>query len=138
VAKSATEARDHLFLRDGDAITMNRYRLLSDAKAKVLVLAEGYRPPAPVELSLPGPTACAALDMAVDGFAKRGIATPHDVVVAGALAAVLSGGNTDITESLSEDDLLKLEKQEFSKLTRTSATIARIRHMLKTGKPLRN
>jgi len=138
VAKSAIEARDHLFLRDGDAITMNRYRLLSDAKVKVLALAEGYRPPAPVELALPGPTASAAFDMAVDGFAKRGIATPHDVIVAGALATVLSGGDTDITETLSEDDLLQLEKQEFSKLTRTSATIARIRHMLKTGKPLRN
>ena len=76
--------------------------------------------------------------MAVRGFAKRGIATPHDVIVAGALGRVLSGGETDITDTLSEDDLLGLEKREFAKLTRTSATIARIRQMLKTGKPLRN
>ena len=60
------------------------------------------------------------------------------MIVAGALGRVLSGGDTDITESLSEDDLLGLEKREFAKLTRTSATIARIRQMLKTGKPLRN
>ncbi|MEK9721868.1 MAG: 3-hydroxyacyl-CoA dehydrogenase NAD-binding domain-containing protein [Rhodospirillaceae bacterium] len=138
VAKSAFEARDHAFLRDEDGITMNRDRLLADARAKVLALAEGYAPPDPIELSLPGRSAKAALSMAVDGFRKRGLATPHDVTVAGALATVLSGGDTDVTETLSEDDLLALEKREFSRLACTSPTIARIRHMLATGKPLRN
>jgi len=138
VARSAFEARDHAFLRDGDGITMNRDRLLADAKAKVLELAENYAPPEPAELSLPGPTAHAALSMAVEGFAKRGLATPHDVTVASALATVLSGGDTDVTETLSEDDLLALEKREFSRLACTAPTIARIRHMLSTGKPLRN
>jgi 3-hydroxyacyl-CoA dehydrogenase len=86
VAKSAAEARDYLFLRPADGITMNRDRLLADAKARVLALAEGYRPPVPVQMSLPGPSARVALEMAVDGFRKRGLATPHDATVAGALA----------------------------------------------------
>ena len=138
VAKSAVEARDHLFLRASDGITMNRDRLLADAKARVLALAEDYRPPAPVVLSLPGPSARVALEMAVAGFRKRGLATPHDVTVAGALAVVVSGGGTDITETVSEDDILRLERQELSRLAGFPATIARIRHMLKTGRPLRN
>jgi 3-hydroxyacyl-CoA dehydrogenase len=138
VAKSAVEARDYLFLRPEDGITMNRDRLLADAKAKALALAVDYSPPQPVEISLPGPSARVALEMAIQGFRKRGLATPHDVVVGNALAVVLSGGDTDISETLSEDDLLTLECQTLIRLTRFPATIARVKHMLKTGKPLRN
>ncbi|MBI3114043.1 MAG: enoyl-CoA hydratase/isomerase family protein, partial [Rhodospirillales bacterium] len=138
VAKSAAEARDFLFLRDRDGITMNRDRLLADAKAKALELAKNYSPPEEAPISLPGPTAKALMDMAVKGFRLSGKATPHDVVVAGALARVLSGGNTDITETVSEDQVLTLERDAFVSLARTSATIDRIQHMLKTGKPLRN
>ena len=138
VAKSAAEARDFLFLRDRDGITMNRDRLLADAKAKALELAKNYSPPEQTPISLPGPTAKALMDMAVKGFRLSGKATPHDVVVAGALARVLSGGNTDITETVSEDEVLTLERDAFVSLARTSATIDRIQHMLKTGKPLRN
>ncbi len=138
VAKSADEAKDLLFLRPTDGITMNRDRLLADARARALALAADYAPPAPVAISLPGASARAALDMAVRGFRLRGLATPHDVTVANELAYVLSGGDTDITDSLSEDDLLRLERRALARLTRLPATIARIRHMLKTGKPLRN
>lgn len=138
IAKSAAEARDHLFLLPEDGVTMNRYRLLADAKKKALSLVDGYQPPQPVELSLPGPSARVALEMAVDGFRKRGLATPHDVNVAGALAVVLSGGDTDIVCTITEDDLLELERRELTRLTRFPQTIARVKHMLKTGKPLRN
>lgn len=138
VAKSADEARDLMFLRSTDGITMNRDRLLADAKAKALELAESYAPPEPAMLRLPGPTARAALRMAVDGFHQQGKATDHDVVVSGALAEVLSGGDTDITEEVDEDRLLELERESFMKLVRTRATVARIEHMLTTGKPLRN
>ena len=117
---------------------MNRYRLLADAKARALALAEDYTPPEPVEISLPGPSARVGLEMVVDGFHKRGLATPHDVDVSGALAIVLSGGDTDIRETVTEDDLLTLEKRELTRLTRFPETIARVRHMLKTGRPLRN
>ncbi|MBT5051543.1 MAG: 3-hydroxyacyl-CoA dehydrogenase [Rhodospirillaceae bacterium] len=138
IAKSAAEARDYLFLRPGDGITMNRYRLLADARDKALSLVDGYEPPLPVELSLPGPSARVGMEMAVDGFRKRGLATPHDVNVAGALAIVLSGGDTDIVRTITEDDLLRLERRELTRLTRFPETIARVKHMLKTGRPLRN
>ena len=140
VAKSAADAKRLLYLRPDDGITMNRDRLLADAKARALALAEGYRPPAPpAEIRLPGPTAKVALDLAVHAFAKLGKATAHDRVVAGALAEVLSGGATaDITQPLAEDDLLALERRSFMRLIRHPASIARIEHMLETGKPLRN
>lgn len=138
VAKSAAEARDILVLRDGDGVTMNRDRLLADAKAKALALADGYVPPGKAAISLPGPTALAALSMAVDGYRRIGKATPHDAVVGKALAEVLSGGVTDITETVGEDDLLTLERETFVALSRHPASMARVQHMLKTGKPLRN
>jgi len=138
VAKSAAQAKEMLFLRKGDVVTMNRDRLLFDAKEKALALVEGYQPPEPVEISLPGPTAKVALGMAVEGFRLQGKATPHDEVVAAELATVLSGDDTDITETVSEDSLLKMERKVFMKLIKTPATLARIEHMLETGKPLRN
>ncbi|HLI13437.1 MAG TPA: 3-hydroxyacyl-CoA dehydrogenase NAD-binding domain-containing protein [Alphaproteobacteria bacterium] len=139
VAKSAFEAKEMLLLREEDAITMNRDRLLADAKAKALKLAKRYKPPQPpAELRLPGPTAKAALELALDGFRRLGKATPHDVTVSEQLATVLSGGKTDITETIGEDDLTKLERQAFMALIRTEGTLARIEHMLETGKPLRN
>jgi len=139
VSTSADEARGLLFLRDSDGITMNRDRLLADAKAKALALVEaGYVPPEPVELSLPGPSGKAALDMAVKGFRASGAATPHDEVVAAHLATVLTGGDSDPTEGVREDDLSNLERAAFLALVKTPATLARIEHMLETGKPLRN
>ena len=117
---------------------MNRDRLLADAKAKALALVEDYTPPQETEISLPGETAAIAIGMVVDGFRRTGKATPHDVVVSRALAGVVSGGATDITEFLGEDDVLGLERDAFVSLAREPATFARISHMLKTGKPLRN
>ncbi|NKB55978.1 MAG: 3-hydroxyacyl-CoA dehydrogenase [Alphaproteobacteria bacterium] len=138
VARSAEEARDLLVLRPNDGVTMNRDRLLADAKAKVLALAADYTPPEPAEISLPGETAAIALRLAVGGFRLSGKATPHDAVVATALADVLSGGATDITDALNEDELLGLERDAFVRLAQNPASIARVSHMLKTGKPLRN
>ncbi len=138
VAKSAAEARELGFLRAADGITMNRDRLLANARARALAMADGYTPPEAPEFRLPGPSASAAMGLAVDGFRALGKATAHDVVVASALATVLSGGATDVTEVLDEDALLALEREAFMRLVRDPATIARIEHMLETGKPLRN
>lgn len=138
VAKSAAEARELLFFRPEDGITMNRDRLLADAKARALAMVEGYQPPAAEELQLPGGTALAAMSMAVHSFRLNGRATPHDEVVAMALAGILSGGDTDITETMSEDDLLQLEREAFMSLVKDPATLDRMEHMLETGKPLRN
>ncbi|GAB5388358.1 MAG: hypothetical protein Alpg2KO_13260 [Alphaproteobacteria bacterium] len=138
VAKSADEAKSALFLRAEDGITMNRDRLLADAKAKALSMVEGYTSPEPIEVNLPGESAQLLFDQAVSGFHASGKATAHDVTVSAALSAVLTGDGTDITETLTEDDLLKLEVKHFMNLVRTEGTVARIEHMLETGRPLRN
>ena len=140
VAKSAQEAKAFRYLRAADGITMNRDRLLYDAKQKALTLAKNYKAPEKIkEIRLPGPTGKYALDMAVADLRKNGKATPYDVVVSGAAAAVLTGGEkADWTKPVSEDDILKLEISEFLKLVRNRGTMARVEHMLETGKPLRN
>jgi len=138
VSKSAADARELLFLRAGDGITMNRDRLLADAKARALALAADYKPPAPREIRLPGPAGRVAMQMAAEGFRRRGLATPHDLTVAEGLATVLSGNGADILDPLGEQAILDLERETFMRLARTAPTLARIEHMLETGKPLRN
>jgi 3-hydroxyacyl-CoA dehydrogenase len=138
VAKSAFEAKELLFLRAGDGITMNRDRLLADAKARALALVEGYRAPEKAAIALPGRSARLAMQIVVEGLRLRGAATPHDEVVADQLAVVLSGGDTDVTLMVTDDDLLRLEREAFMSLIKHPATLARLEHMLETGKPLRN
>jgi len=138
VAGSAEEAKDFKIMRESDGITMNRVRVLADAKAKCLSMASGYKAPEPATVNLPGGTAKVAMCMAVDGFAAAGKATPHDVVVSKKLANILSGGDTDMSEIVTEQQLLDLEHEAFMELIKTKGTLARIEHMLETGKPLRN
>jgi 3-hydroxyacyl-CoA dehydrogenase len=138
VSKSAAEARELLFLRENDGITMNRDRLLADAKARALSLAENYTPPKPPEFVLPGPSGRVGMEMAAEGFHRRGLATAHDLVVASALAEVLSGGETDLMDVVTEEQVLALERRSFMRLLREPKTLARIEHTLETGKPLRN
>jgi 3-hydroxyacyl-CoA dehydrogenase len=137
-SKSAAHAKELLFLRPDDGITMNRGRLLADAKARALQLADNYEPPRPPALKLPGVAGKLALTMAVDAFHRRGAATDHDVVVGDALADVLSGGAADLVDTVNEDQLLALERAAFARLMKTPATLARIEHLLVTRKPLRN
>lgn len=139
VAKSAFEAQELGFLRASDGITFNRERLLADAKARALALVEGYEAPEAAELTLPGPSGAAALRLALKDLTARGLATPHDQIVAGGLVEVLTGGpDADITEPVSEDHVLKLERETFMKLIKTNGTLSRMEHMIQTGKPLRN
>jgi len=138
VSKSAHQAMEKKFLRPTDGISMNRDRLLADAKQRALSMVDGYIPPKPPEFVLPGPSGRAGLNAAAQGFHRRGLATDHDLVVADALADVLSGGDTDIIDRLDEHHMLDLERQAFMRLVRTGRTLARIEHTLETGKPLRN
>ena len=138
VAKSAEQASSLGFLAPSDQITMNRDRLLADAKRKVLELHEDYTPPEPRTYALPGPTGMAALSLALNDLSLSGQATPHDVVVATKLAKILTGGDSDITETLEEDDILSMEKDTFANLLKNLDTLDRVQHMLETGKPLRN
>jgi 3-hydroxyacyl-CoA dehydrogenase len=137
-SKSAAEAKEMLFLSTTDGITMNKDRLLADAKAKALLLASDYAPPKPAEYRLPGASAKAAMDVAVGNLKLAGKVTDYDVEISQQLASVLSGGECDITETLTEDDLLNLELSAFLHLVQQPGTLARLEHLLKTGKPLRN
>jgi 3-hydroxyacyl-CoA dehydrogenase len=138
VAKSAEEAKEMKYLRKSDGITMNKDRLLFDAKAKALELAKDYKIPEPMTFSLPGATARVAMTLAVKGFVKAGKASAYDEEVAKRLAFVLSGGDTDSTEKMSETQVLELERNAFMMLIRNPKTLARIEYVLETGKPLRN
>ena len=138
VAKSAFDAQDIGYMRPTDGITMNRDRLLFDAKQKVLELAKDYKPPEPYVYNLPGWSGRAALSLAVEGFRLLGKAMPHDVTVSKALATVLCGGENDVTSQVTEQQIMDMERREFMRLIHTPETMARIEHMLKTGKPLRN
>ena len=138
VSQSAAEAREFGILRRGDVIVMNRDRVLGEAVDMVHALRDGYAPPKPAVLRLPGRSGKAALELGVGDLARAGKATPHDVVVAGALARVLTGGDADLTDEVTEDELLALEREAAISLLRTEGTQARIGHMLETGKPLRN
>ena len=138
VAKSAHQAKDLGYLRQRDRITMNRDRVMSDAKSFLLELAQDYSPPSPNVYHLPGPSGLAALKMALNDLAIAGHATPHDLTVVGELAKVLTGGECDHTDELSEEDILALERKAIASLARNELTLARMEHMLAKGKPLRN
>ena len=69
---------------------------------------------------------------------KAGHATPHDVVVTNELSHILSGGDTDSTEAVSDEKILEMERESILRLMRTEGTMDRIEHMLTTGRPLRN
>ncbi len=137
VSTSAQDAFTKHWLREGDYITMNPDRLLYEAKARILTMVENYTPPEPTRFQLPGFSSRAALNMALDDFYTKGDATWHDVVVADALAEVLTGGDTYVTQELSENDVAQLERECFLSLMKTPQTRKRIAHILKTGKPLR-
>jgi 3-hydroxyacyl-CoA dehydrogenase len=138
VSKSAFDARELLYLSRNDGITMNKNRLLADAKTKALALSKDYTPPKPYQYTMAGKTAKVLMDMGIKAFRLIGKATEYDVVVSGQLAHVLSGGDCDMTAPLLEDDILALELEAFIALVKQPGTLARLEYMLKTGKPLRN
>ena len=138
VAKSAAEAKEMMILRKDDGITMNRDRLLADAKAKALSLVEGYVAPEAPTFRLAGESGRTGLSMAVADFHKKGMATDYDLVVADRLAEVLTGGEADLVDTVTEDQLLDLERAAFMASVKDPRTQARVVHMLQTGRPLRN
>lgn len=122
VSTSAAEAKSLLFMQENDGITMNKERLLFDAKNKALAMVDGYSPTECSELSLPGATARTALNLAVTSFVQSGKATEYDGVVADQLALILSGDETDMAELHNEGDLLTLERKAFMSLIKQNKT----------------
>jgi 3-hydroxyacyl-CoA dehydrogenase len=136
-SQSALEARKLGFLRSQDQITMNRERLLADAKRAVLELAPGYvRPVAPCIRTL-GSEAIGNLRYAVWQMREAEQITEHEVQIGNELAYVLCGGDGP-PHVATEEEILDLEREAFLRLIGTRKTQERMAHMLKTGKPLRN
>jgi len=139
LSSSAMEARNLGFLKPSDGITMNRSRLLADAKQKALSLAKDYKPPEPPLIPMAGPSGAASLRNMLESEAIAGRATAHDRVVGEALIEILSGGpSADPLKPRTEEEVIAFEREAFLDLLFTKATIERIKHMLETGKPLRN
>ncbi len=137
VANSLDEAREMIILRAADGVTMNRSRLLADAKERCMQMAKDYSPPAQRSVHLPGTVLKRIIDGKVDELARKGKITAHDAVVSRALSTVLCGGNTNIIRALGEQQLLDLERAAFMELVKTDATFKRIDHMVEHGKPFR-
>lgn len=140
VATSAHEARGLGFLRNTDRITMNRERVLSDAKARALeMVREGYEPPIPrADIPAPGEGILAALKMGVYLMRQGDYITEYEVNIGNKVAEVLCGGNVSPGTPVSEQYMLDLEREAFKSLCGERKTQERIQHMLKTGKALRN
>jgi 3-hydroxyacyl-CoA dehydrogenase len=136
---SAHDAKRLGYFHEKDGITMNLDRLLFDARAKAIELADNYQAPQQKSVDLGGASAFAAMELILLDGHNDGSVTDYDLTIGKSLARVLSGGEkADTAHNLSESDILKLEYEEFCKLVQHQGTIDRIAHMLKTGKPLRN
>ncbi|MDP1571870.1 MAG: 3-hydroxyacyl-CoA dehydrogenase NAD-binding domain-containing protein [Vicinamibacterales bacterium] len=140
VSASGPDAVRLGYLASTDQFTMNRDRLIADAKAKVLErVREGYHRPAP-RLAVPvaGESAGAALALGVHLAWRAGRATDHDALIGRKLAHIFAGGDVPHATTVTEQYLLDLEREAFLSLLGEPKTLARIQHTLKTGKPLRN
>ncbi|MDE3200560.1 MAG: enoyl-CoA hydratase/isomerase family protein [Acidobacteriota bacterium] len=140
VATSAKEARGLGLMAASDEISMNRERLLLDAKSRALSLAEaGYVAPTPrMQLPAPGIASLATLETGIFLMGEAGYASEHDQKVARWAAYILCGGRISAGEAISEQYLLDLEREAFLSLCGERKTQERIAFTLKTGKPLRN
>jgi 3-hydroxyacyl-CoA dehydrogenase len=140
VSTSAQEARGLRFLNESDNITMNRERVLADAKARALELVRaGYEPPQPRgDIPAPGENILATLRMGVHIMRQGEYISDHEVKIATKVAEVLCGGNVTSGTPVSEQYILDLEREAFKSLCGEKKTQERIQFTLKTGKTLRN
>jgi 3-hydroxyacyl-CoA dehydrogenase len=139
VSTSAEDARRLGLLRPCDGITVNGDLLLADAKAAALALVRGqYRPAPPGLIRVAGERGLAAIESMLHVMRTGNYITDHDVPVSLKLAHIMCGGRVAEGTRVSEEYLLDLEREAFLSLLGMPATQDRIRHMLQTGKPLRN
>jgi 3-hydroxyacyl-CoA dehydrogenase len=140
VSASAPDAQRLGYLRPTDAVTMNRERLIADAKARALQrVAEGYQPPAPrMTIPVGGDTVLAPLKLGIHLAWRAGRISDHDALIGRKLATIMAGGSLPHPSTVTEQQLLDLEREAFLSLVGERKTQERIQHTLKTGKPLRN
>lgn len=137
---SAVEAKELGLMRAGDRVVFNAFELLHVARHEAAALAEGgYRPPMPArQVRVAGDVGIATFKMLLVNMLEGRFISEYDYEIASRIATVLCGGEVDRGAVVDEDWLLRLERQHFVELAQQEKTQARIAHMLKTGKPLRN
>jgi len=139
VSMSAAEARANGFLGPKDRIVFNRDYLIGEAKKEVLKMVdEGYAPPVKRKIKVFGESAQGMINAEIFNMVSAKFVSEHDAFIAKRIAYVLSGGEVRANSEVDEEVILKLEREAFIDLLKEEKTIARIDHMLKTGKPLRN
>jgi 3-hydroxyacyl-CoA dehydrogenase len=139
VSTSAADAKRIGYLRDVDDVTMNRDRLIADAKAAALALASDYSAPQPRQaVRVGGEGLLAALKLGIHLAWRAGRISDHDALIGRKLAWILAGGSLPHPAAVSEQQLLDLEREAFLSLCGERRTQERIAYTLKTGKTLRN
>jgi 3-hydroxyacyl-CoA dehydrogenase len=143
VSTSAAEAQELRFLRESDAITVNRDLLLRDAKADAIRLARDreagkWQPALPSMLLLPGPGARLELEQQIENLLLTGKASEQDAVIGRHLARVVTGGECSPVTPVTEQHVLDLEREAFLSLAGMEKSQERMQAILMTGKPLRN
>ncbi|MGA8021311.1 MAG: 3-hydroxyacyl-CoA dehydrogenase NAD-binding domain-containing protein [Desulfobacterales bacterium] len=139
VSTSAADARASGFLGARDRIVFNRDYLVGEAKKEVLKMVdEGYAPPVKKKIRVFGESAQGMIAAEIYNLHKGGFISDYDALLAKRIAFVISGGAIRANSELDEEAILTLERRAFMELLRQEKTVARIEHMLNTGKPLRN
>jgi len=139
VSTSAADARALGFLGPRDRIVFNLDNLLGEAKREVLrMLEDGYAPPVKRKLKVIGNTAMGMVDVKLSDMQLGGFISEYDVFLSRRAAYVISGGDVRYGSEVDEEVVLKLEREAFVDLMKEKKTHARVEHMLRTGKPLRN
>jgi 3-hydroxyacyl-CoA dehydrogenase len=139
VSTSAAEARISGFLGPKDRIVFNRDYLIGEAKKEVLKMVdEGYAPPIKQPIKVLGQAAQGMIEVEIFNMLKGKFISEYDAYLAKRIAFVISGGEVRDNSSVEEDVILNLEREAFVDFWKEEKTMARVEHMLKTGKPLRN
>jgi len=140
VSTSANEAITHGFLNAKDSITVNRRRLIADAKASVIEIADaGYTQPIQrSDIQVLGKQVIAAFSTGANAFYRGKYISEHDKLISEKLAYVMAGGDLSLPTKVNEQYLLDLEREAFLSLLGTKKTLERIQSVLTTGRPLRN
>lgn len=138
ISGSAEQAREMGILRDTDEIVMHRSHLLEAAKAKALALLPGYAPPPRARIRVAGESGRAGVLLGAEAHATAGRISATDLDLARRLAFILTGGDAPPHSFLEEEAIMALERETLFALSEKETTLARMEHMLQTGKPLRN
>jgi 3-hydroxyacyl-CoA dehydrogenase len=139
VSMSAAEARANGFLGPNDRIVFNRDYLIGEAKKEVLkMLDDGYAPPVKGRIKVLGQAAQGMVAAQISDMRSGGFISEYDAFLARRIAYVISGGDVRDNAEVTDDVILSLERRAFIDFLKEEKTLARIEHMLKTGKPLRN